>query len=322
MDFNHDPATDGRPPILIVEDSRTSLAVLSRGLSDQYTLLSAGDGEEAWEKLTTDARIELVVTDIQMPRLSGQQLLARIRKSDDPHISSLPVIVMTAASDNAEKNLAFTNGANDFLNKPVDPLELQARVNVHYRLARTIRELETNRKQLADQATTDPLTRLRNRRAFYDQSAQALENARRYRKPMSVVVIDIDFFKKINDTHGHQAGDAVLQAVANKLTEMMRAGDTVARFGGEEFAVLLPETNRLGTAVLAERLRQALEKMPISYEGRDIPVTASLGVATQEADQVDTIDELLNIADRRLYMAKNSGRNRIVVNDEGKSTFA
>ena len=310
------------PHILVVEDSLTSVAVISRDLRERYTLLHARDGDDAWDVLQTDTRIELVITDVQMPRVSGQQLLKLIRQSEDARIRSLPVIVMTTAEDNADKHLAFLNGANDFLNKPVDPLELQARVNVHHRLARTIHELEVSKVALAEQATTDSLTRLKNRRMFYTQAEQNLAVCRRYGKDMSVLLLDIDHFKKVNDTYGHHAGDQVLVRIAQLLTLMVRGGDTVARFGGEEFAALLPETNRLGAAVMGQRIRAGIEKEEIVVEGRQIPVTVSIGIATLAAEEVASIDQLLNIADRRLYLAKNSGRNRICVSDDGRSHFA
>ena len=300
----------------------TSMAVISRDLREHYRLRHARDGEEAWQMLQSDSDIDLVITDVQMPRVSGQQLLKRIRQSDDPRIQNLPVIVMTTADDNAEKHLAFLNGANDFLNKPVDGLELQARIHVHQRLARTIRELEASRQALAEQATTDSLTRLKNRRLFYNQAEQNLGACRRYNKDMSVLLLDIDHFKKVNDTFGHHAGDKVLVAVAQLLARMVRGVDTVARFGGEEFAVLMPETNKLGAAVLGERIRAAMEKEAIVVDEHSIPVTVSVGIATLAAEKVESIDQMLSIADRRLYLAKNSGRNRICVSDDGKSKFA
>jgi len=306
----------------------TSMAVIARGLLEHYSLIHARDGEEAWQILRSEPMIELVITDILMPRVSGQQLLKLIRTSDDPRIRNLPVIVMTTTDGNAEKHLAFLNGANDFINKPVDPLELQARVNVHLRLAGTIRELEASRKALAEQATTDSLTGLRNRRSFYEQANELLVSCRRRDEDMSVLLLDIDHFKKVNDTFGHQAGDTVLIAVARLLESVIRAdasrrrGDTVARFGGEEFVIMLPLTNRLGAAVLAERVRASIEAADIRTEGRRIPVTASIGIATLAAEMVESIDRLLTIADRRLYLAKNGGRNRICLSDDGKSSFA
>lgn len=310
------------PQILLVEDSLTTAALVGNYLSGSYRILHAKDGAEAWEMLQRTPDIELVLTDIQMPHLTGHQLLVKIRKSDNARLRSLPVIVMTTADDNVDRNLAFLNGANDFITKPIDELELQARVNMHHKLARTIRELEESRRRLAEQAMTDPLTQLRNRRAFFESGSKCLARARRHNGDMAVMLFDIDFFKKINDTYGHQSGDEALVAVAAILTSMSRAEDTVARMGGEEFAILLPDTNRLGTAVLAERMRIAIEKERFILGGKIVPITVSIGIASRDADPVDTVDQLLNIADKRLYLAKQSGRNRICVNDEGKSSFA
>jgi two-component system cell cycle response regulator len=232
------------------------------------------------------------------------------------------VIVMTTFEDNTDRNLAFLNGANDFITKPIDEMELLARVNVHYRLAQTIRELEASKLALAELATTDPLTRLRNRRAFFENGAKALAMAQRYVSDISVILLDIDHFKKINDAHGHQAGDEALVVVAHIMTELTRGVDTVARIGGEEFAVLLPDTNRLGTAVLAERIRASIEREQFIFGDKIVPITVSIGIASFGVDPGEGIDQLLGVADNRLYMAKNNGRNRICVNDEGKTTFA
>ena len=229
---------------------------------------------------------------------------------------------MTTTDDNADRNLAFLNGANDFISKPIDEMELLARVNVHHKLAQTIRELEASRLALAEQATTDPLTRLKNRRAFFEDGARHLSMARRYGTDVSLLIADLDYFKRINDGFGHQAGDEALISVARALLALTRTEDTVARVGGEEFALLLPDTNRLGAAVLGERIRVAVEREPFSVDGQQIPLTLSIGVASYAVERVDTVDQLLSIADQRLYLAKRLGRNRICVNNEGKSNFA
>lgn len=315
------PASPHRPSILLVEDSATTSVMLSKYLTGGYNLLQAKDGAEAWEMLTSGTEIELVITDINMPRLTGHQLLVKIRKSPDPRISALPVIVMTTASD-ADRNLAFLNGANDFITKPIDELELQARVKVHHKLAQTIRELEASRRALAEQVTTDPLTLLKNRRAFFDSGAQHLAVAQRHGTDLSVIVADLDHFKSINDNYGHQAGDEALVAVAHILRALTRAGDTAARLGGEEFALLLPDTNPLGAAVLAERVRVAVERERFVVAGQPVQLTLSIGVASRTAEGSTTIDQLLYVADQRMYLAKKLGRNRICVNNDGKASFA
>jgi len=295
---------------------------LSKFLGSYYRILHASDGEEAWRMLEENPDIALVITDINMPNMTGHQLLVKIRRSDGDHHRNLPVIVMTTADDNVDRNLAFLNGANDFITKPIDEMEMQARVNVHYRLARTIRELESSKKALAQQALTDSLTRLKNRRAFFENGARALAMAQRYVSDLSVILLDIDHFKRINDNYGHQVGDEALVVVANILTELTRTVDTVARIGGEEFAILLPDTNLLGTAVLAERIRKAIEREQFIVTDKIVQITVSIGIASLSADPAQSVDQMLAVADNRLYLAKEKGRNRICVNDEGKTTFA
>ncbi len=319
------PDTNGNPPlpsILLVEDSATTSVLLSKYLAGAYRLVHAKDGAEAWDMLEADPHIELVITDINMPRLTGHELLIQIRQSENPHLKNMPVIVMTTTADNSDRNLAFRNGANDFIAKPIDELELQARVNVHHKLAQTIRELETSQRALAEQATTDPLTRLKNRRAFFENGTKHLSVARRYNTDFSIIAADLDYFKRVNDTYGHQAGDEALIAVASILLQMTRAEDTVARVGGEEFAMLLPDTNRLGAAVLAERIRAAVECERFMVTEQTVQLTLSIGVASFAVERVDSVDQLLNIADQRLYLAKRHGRNRICVTNDGKSSFA
>jgi len=312
---------DNDKSILLVEDSITTAAMVSKYLSQDYVLVQTRDGADAWEVLQTNLDIGLVITDLNMPNMSGHQLLVEIRRSDESRINSLPVIVMTATDDTVDRNLSFLNGANDFVTKPIDEMELLARVNVHYRLAKTIRELEASQKQLAIQATTDPLTGLRNRRCFFERAEEMVNLHQRYKSDLSILMIDIDHFKKINDTLGHDGGDVVLQRFAEVLSSMVREVDIVARFGGEEFAILLPDTKRLGAAVLAERTRTAIEKSLIDYQGKKISVTASIGMASIASENVSGISELISVADNRLYLAKKNGRNRICVDDDGNTSF-
>ena len=322
MIYNPNSADNASLPfVLLVEDSKTTAVVAGRYLSDNYCILHAKDGAEAWELLQRNPTIELVLTDIQMPNMTGHQLLVKIRKSESAQLRTLPVIVMTTADDSVDRNLAFLNGASDFITKPIDEMELQARVKIHYTLANSIRELEQSRARLMELATTDPLTTLKYRRSFFEQGAHLLSVAQRYNTDLAVIVLDIDHFKKINDNHGHQSGDEVLVAVARLLVEKVRSVDGVARMGGEEFALLLPGAKRLGAAVMAERVRATIEQHPFTAQGGEVRVTASLGMACYGVEMTGSIENLLAIADRRLYLAKNNGRNRICINDQGKSNF-
>jgi diguanylate cyclase (GGDEF)-like protein len=309
-------------PILVVEDSATSAAALIKHLSPHYTVEHHKDGQSAWDRIERNPDVGLVLTDINMPGLTGHQLLVNIRRNANNLAQNIPVIVMTAAEDTTDRHLAFVNGASDFITKPIDEIELQARVHVHYRLAQTIRELEASRQALELQATTDPLTGLRNRRSFFGVAEESLLLHRRYKRPFAVIMLDIDYFKAINDSYGHDTGDTVLKEVAQTLTAISREVDLVARIGGEEFALLLPDTNRLGAAVMAERVRKAIEGLALSSGENLLTVTVSAGMAAIESEDIESLSDLMQIADRRLYLAKSRGRNRIAVNDEGKSSFA
>lgn len=307
-----------RPYILVVEDSPTTLAVINRNLSYQFDIINAIDGKEAWEILHDDENIELVITDINMPEMTGHELLLKLRADEDKRLAAMPVFVMTANDGDDDKHLAFINGANDFITKPIDPMELQARVNVHHKLAMTIRELESNKIKLEEQARTDPLTKLMNRRVIFEHGSKAYSQALRYNSNFSVILIDLDHFKKVNDSYGHHGGDKILIVVSNLLKSLTRDVDTVARIGGEEFAILLPDTSRLGAAVLAERMCATVDHEKIDVDDNIVHVTISAGVASYPTEKVENFEDIMKIADKRLYMAKELGRNRICISDDDK----
>lgn len=300
------------PQILLAEDSVTSAAIVARHLKGKFEIVHARDGLEAWRLLAANPGIEVVITDVQMPGLSGQELLRKIRAADAPRLKGIPVLVMTTSTNDVERTAAFANGANDFIAKPVDAVELQARVGVHQKLSQTIRELEASYQLLQEQATTDPLTKLKNRRAFAEHGLRHFALAQRHGIELSVVMLDIDHFKKVNDSHGHPAGDRVLAGVAAVLAAATRAGDVPARLGGEEFAILLPNTKRAGAALLAERIRLAVQQQQWMYGGQAVTVTVSAGVAAYGIDGEESLERLIEIADKRLYLAKQRGRNQVI----------
>ncbi len=314
---SHDQ-TPNKSRILIADDSATIRATLAKAVNDEFESVGASDGEQAWNLLSEDASIELVVTDLAMPGLDGFGLIRRIRDSESSRIRNTPVIVVTGANDTAARERAFVEGANDFIAKTSDHVEFLARVRAHQKLAQTIRELESSRRFLREQANTDPLTKLANRRNFFTMVSTILAQMHRQNEHFSVVMLDIDHFKRINDTYGHQAGDFVLVELAEVLSGAIREGDLLARMGGEEFVVASPYTNRLAAIVLSERLRKSVEDKKFLFEGNQIPVTISLGVASK-TKSTDDIDKLIAVADSRLYMAKEKGRNRICASDRSRN---
>ena len=301
--------------VLIVDDSPTIRMSLSRIVKGEFIAIEAENGEEAWEHIMGDERIEVVLTDLSMPGLDGFGLVSRLRNSVISRIQNLPVIVVTADDDTDAREKAFQVGANDFISKNSDRVEILARLKAHRKLALTIRQLEESQRELREQANSDTLTGLPNRR-FFDQVAnKELSLMKRQKEYFAVLMLDIDHFKSVNDTHGHAAGDEVLVQVAHTLSKTIREEDMVARTGGEEFVVASPYTNRLAAIVLAERLRKAVEALEIQFEGNLIPVTISIGIALQPQDG-DNIEEIMAAADERLYTAKQNGRNRFCASDK------
>ncbi len=307
------------PRLLVADDSATIRLALVRSMPEQAQIFEAADGEQAWKLLQEKDEIELVITDLDMPKVNGYELLRQIRSSRISRIASIPVIVVTGAEDTKAIAQAFELGANDFIPKNADKVEIRARVRAHHNLALLIHELEESRKSLNAQANTDALTKLTNRRSFFLRAAEAIELMRRHRQPFSVLMIDVDHFKTINDTYGHQCGDAVLVQVAEILGNNIRTNDILARIGGEEFAIAAPYSNRLAAVVLAERLRKAVESAEFLNGETRVPITISVGVVSQDKNTPVTIDQLLARADARLYIAKRRGRNRLCATDGGES---
>jgi diguanylate cyclase (GGDEF)-like protein len=303
------------PYILIVDDSPTIRVSLTRFVRDDFVPLEASDGEEAWEQIQNDERIEVVISDLSMPKLDGFGLVERMRSSEDVRIQNLPVIMVTAADDTDARERAIKAGANDFLAKNSDQVEFLARLQAQRQLAKTIRQLEASQQELREQSNIDVLTGLPNRNFFHQIASKEISLMRRQKEYFAILKVDIDHLKKINVSHGRSAGDYVLSKVANMLAETIREEDMVARIGGEEFAVGSPYTNRLAAIVLAERLRKAIEAMELEHDGDSIDATVSIGIALVPQDG-DNLDDVLAEADTRLDIAKESGRNRFCAADK------
>lgn len=292
-----------RPPkVLLVDDDRSILRIVAHWLtSEGYQTFQAADGEEALKLIEGDCP-DFVLTDWEMPRMDGLELCRRLRQMKLPHY--VYVIFLTVKAGLEETVAGLEVGANDFLRKPIEKCELLARMRAGARV------LELYRR-LSRVAYTDPLTGLLTRRAFYEALGREWERAKRYRLPLSCVMLDIDYFKRINDVHGHAAGDAVLAAVAQQLVRNCRACDLVCRHGGEEFCVLLPETPDLGAAQWAERVRQSMHDLHIDIGGTPVRVTCSFGTA-QRHDDTQNGEQLVDQADQALLVAKRSGRDKVV----------
>lgn len=305
--------TADKARVLVVDDSRVMRKAINKILKDDGLITEAEDGEEAWEKLVADASIQVLITDIEMPRLDGYQLICRIRASEEPRIRNLPIITITGAEDEETKTRAFACGATDFIVKPLDKVQLQARVRAHAKLDETTRQLDEVTATLEEEATTDPLTGLVSRRYFLQRGEQDLAHATRHNTPLSIMRIDIDHFKPLYRQHGDEAADHMLVHVAGCLAATARTEDTVARIGGAEFAIIAPATTKTEAAILAERLRNAVSGQAFAHDGVKEKLTVSIGVVTNDDAPGKFLDELLALANERLRNAKAEGGDCVSV---------
>jgi len=295
--------------ILIAEDDPISRRVLELNLVEWgYEVMVASDGAEAWEIIQQPESPNLIISDWMMPRMDGLALCREIRKMEKSEY--IYFIILTAKGEKKDVIDGLEAGADDFLTKPFNREEMRYRIRIGERII----NLEHRIMELAN---TDPLTGLLNRRAFMDRMEQEISRAQREKKSFSIILADIDHFKNVNDTYGHQVGDLVLQRFTGRLKTSARPYDFLGRYGGEEFLVCLPGADGLQAASVAERMREQIEDMEIMLpdDSRSIRVTASFGTASYSVESGENTDLFIKKADDALYLAKNKGRNRVCVAD-------
>jgi diguanylate cyclase (GGDEF)-like protein len=304
--------------ILIIDDSTAARDELRRVLeeSSRYDrILEASDGLAGLRTLLAQP-VDAVICDLEMPGLDGEKLLAAQRGRTGGE--EMPFLFLTAQRDPERMARLLRSGACDIVQKPFHAAELLARLDLHLRLRRLQAELREKNATLARLSTTDPVTGLRNRRYVSEFLSLEVLRSVRYRTPLAVLLLDLDHFKRINDGHGHRVGDSVLQVVADTLRASLRATDIAGRYGGEEFLVVLPQTDLAGAAVLAERVRAAIEETAIDVGAPEpLAVTVSVGVAALD-EHARSAEQLVERADAALYAAKDAGRNRIAVGAAGR----
>jgi two-component system, cell cycle response regulator len=294
------------PLILVIDDVSASRSELVRVVGSLgYRTAEASNGLQALQ-LIKRLRPSLVLLDVVMPVMDGFKIAAAVKAMP----IFVPVILLTGLDDVDSKRRGQSAGADDFLAKPISPIELHIRISAMLRIKSLTDALEEARAKLAELADTDPLTGIANRRSFERTLGAESQRALRYRHPLSLIIFDIDHFKRVNDTHGHAAGDAVIRAVAQAARDEARNTDSVARIGGEEFAVMLPETDMPGACVFAERLRVRVSMLSIPCDRSLLRVTISLGSATWACEDGFAAADLLLEADEALYGSKRNGRNR------------
>ena len=288
--------------VLVVDDDPAMLRMLCRWLEKGgYSVRVASDGLQALAMIEAECP-DFVITDWEMPNMDGLELCRRVRDLDLPHYVFIMFLTVKSASESMIAGLEI--GADEFLCKPVYQEELLARLRAGSRVL----ELE---RRLNLMAHTDPLTGLMTQRTFYEILGKEWHRAKRYQTPLSCVMIDLDFFKQVNDIHGHQAGDTALKSVAELLLESCRHSDSVCRYGGEEFCILLPEANENASATWAERVRLKMAELRIPFGDKHIHINGSFGVSQRHND-THTPEALVDQADQALLCAKRTGRDRVV----------
>lgn len=289
--------------VLVADDDPVTRRTLA-GLLDYlgHEVIEAHDGLQAWDLIHGRDAPDLIILDWMMPEPSGIEICRRLRGSEKRPYQY--VLMLTARDSIDDLVEGMEAGADDYLRKPFDVRELRVRVRAAERMLAVQDELRA-------QAITDELTGLLNRRGIFHRVDNELALVARDGRPLCVLVVDIDNFKTINDTHGHAVGDEVLREVSNRMRRQLRSYDDVGRHGGEEFAVTLPACDPAGARSVAERIRDSICAEPIQTSAGAVAVTVSAGVASADARSGHDTSSLISTADQALYLAKENGRNRV-----------
>ncbi len=308
---------DSKKRLLVVDDHEDNVEVLRARLEARgYEVRGANDGQAALD-VVEHWIPDLILLDVMMPKVDGLEVVRRLKANDT--LPFIPVIMQTALDSTERMVAGFEAGADDYVTKPINFAELEARVKSLLRikalqeaLAERERELSEMNDKLLHISLTDGLTGIDNRRSLEQRLHEMFEHSYRLHEPISCVMCDIDHFKKVNDTYGHQAGDEVLKQFAGILKSEAREIDRVGRYGGEEFLLLLPGTVLDSAVTFAERLRHCVDEHTFTYDGGTLKRTMSCGVASWPHPRVADAEAMLRSADDALYVAKELGRNRVV----------
>ncbi|MBS1155133.1 MAG: hypothetical protein H6R07_1057 [Proteobacteria bacterium] len=311
MTMTEQNALAARARLLVVDDSRIVRATIRKHLTDEYDIVEEADGEAAWQRLLADETIRLLITDLSMPELDGMGLLARIRSSSQEQVRQLPVIVISGEEDEAIKHRCVQAGANDFITKSTDRVEMRTRVKASLDLAATRRERDESRQIQAQTATVDAVTGVGTQHLLTLQLQQLLAHAQRHSRDVTLMLIEIDHFPPLAAKLGERLAGQMLNLLAKLVSARLRQEDTFARLDGALFAVVSQGSTLAGAQVQAERLRHAIGHARVNFREEQLQVTASLALASSHSDQADSPQTLLTAALARLRAAP--GENRLLV---------
>lgn len=299
--------------ILIVDDSPIARQQILETLqkTSLFRFYHEAGGVLEGFKTALGVPVDVVLCDLEMPGMDGFKFLAMMNSREE--LRDIPVIMITGREDLETKIRGLEQGASDYVIKPFDPGELVARVKVQLKIKGLQDSLKESNERLRELSNTDPLTGLSNRRSLMETLEKEILRTERNGAPLSLIMADIDYFKRINDTYGHQQGDLVLKNVAELMRKHLRQYDSAARFGGEEFALVLPESTLVQAVQVAERIRVNASALTFPPPLQNLRITISFGVAALPRPNVKTVDDLIREADGALYHAKGDGRNRVAI---------
>lgn len=295
--------------IIAVDDNSVNRLLIDKILNNAgYNARVVENSEQVWEEIEKKSP-DLILMDLMMPNINGLELCSQIKFN--PHLSEIPIIFLTASDEKEHILQAFNAGAVDYVVKPFNHQELLARIKTHLELKYTRDELRKALIEVEKLATTDHLTGISNRRHFLSLAEREFRICVRKKRIFSILIIDIDFFKKINDNYGHFVGDEAIKSVAKTMEKSLRQEDLLARWGGEEFLIFLSETNGNEAIIIAERIRIKITDLCLEINDQIIKITVSIGVTSYTFND-HNLDDILKRADQGLYEAKNTGRNKVV----------
>jgi len=297
--------------LLVVDDTIINVDILVATLGDIYNIIVSLNGMDALKYINSH-KIDLVLLDIMMPHMDGYEV-CEIIKSNDKN-KDIPIIFITAKNDEQSMQKAFDVGGIDFITKPFMPKEVILRVKTHLKMKKLIEDLNKTKEELREFSIKDSLTGLYNRRYFSSISENTLNMAIREKYDIYTIMIDIDNFKSINDIYGHSVGDEIIINLSNILKKSTRKVDSVCRWGGEEFLILLVDTNTIGAYNLLEKIRVEVEESYIKIaDGRLLNCTISIGISKINSNDIDAVDTSIINADKALYSSKHNGKNKITI---------
>ncbi len=301
-----------KPRILLVDDSRLVRVSLSNVLQDEFEIAEAIDGEEGWEALLADKKIQVVLTDAGMPKLDGYELIERIRAHDDKRLQEIPIIMITAAEDEESRQEALKIGATDFITKPFDKAQLLARVRSQAKQVKTTSDLEK-------QSTDDKATGIRSKNYFLTRGKQDLAFAARHDHDLSVIVVGMDNFEALRATGDKKIIVNALTAVAKSLKTSIRTEDTLARTSNSRFAIIAPTLGWSEAEIVCNRIRKQISESPFNNEHSDLSLTVSIGLVNHGVDKVQAIEEYLSLAEKYVTKAQAAGGNSLMATEQKKA---